>query len=211
MIGPNGSGKTTCVNLLTGFYKPDSGTITFQGEQIQGRPPYAVCRKGIARTFQIPKPLKMLTVVENVMVGHIFGRHGERKVGPAKARAIDILKQTGLTKQLDSPANSLTPSQCRRLEIARALATSPKLLLLDEVMAGLSTAESEELVELVRSVRNSGVTIFMIEHVMRIVMSLCERLIVLNFGEKICEGSPEKIKCDANVVSAYLGSRGGLG
>lgn len=210
LIGPNGAGKSTIVNLITGVYKPDSGTVVFDGHQIQGHSTHQISRAGITRTFQIPKPLKKMTSLENVMVGCTFGRGKERNHEAAKAKAIEILERVGLANRYDVVAQGLTPSECRRLEIARAMATLPKLLILDEVMAGLSTGESEDMMVLIRKLRDSGITIVMIEHVMRIVMRLSERIIVIDAGEKICEGIPSEVVNDEKVVTAYLG-RGSTG
>ena len=207
LIGPNGAGKSTIVNLLTGFYKPDVGSITFDGRQIQGHSTHQISGLGITRTFQIPKPLRKMTTLENVMVGCIFGRGKERRSAIAREKAIEILGQVGLADWTDILAQSLTPSQARRLEIARAMAALPKLLFLDEVMAGFSAAESEDMMALIRKIRDSGVTIVMIEHVMRIVMRLSERIIVINGGQKIFEGLPSEVVRDENVVSAYLGRK----
>jgi branched-chain amino acid transport system ATP-binding protein len=207
LIGPNGAGKSTIVNLITGIYKPDSGTVTFDGHQIQGHSAHQTNRMGIARTFQIPKPLRRMTTLENVMVGCTFGRGKERRREAARASAIEILERVGLTGRSDTLAQGLTPSECRRLEIARAVATQPRLLILDEVMAGLSTAESEDLMVLVRKLRDSGITIVMIEHVMRIVMRLSDRIIVVDNGVKISEGLPTQVMNDEKVVTAYLGRR----
>ena len=207
LIGPNGAGKSTIVNLLTGFYRPDGGSVTFDGHQIQGHSTYQISSLGIARTFQIPKPLKRMTALENVMVGCIFGRGKERRSAIAREKAFEILGQVGLADRTDALAQSLTPSQARRLEIARAMAALPKLLFLDEVMAGFSASESEDMMALIRRIRDSGVTIVMIEHVMRIVMRLSERIIVISNGQKICEGLPNEVVSDEKVVGAYLGTK----
>ena len=205
LIGPNGAGKSTIVNLITGVYKPDGGTVTFDGRQIQGKSTHHIGSIGITRTFQIPKPMKKMTSLENVMVGSTFGRGRERSREAAKVKAFEILERVGLANRSEVLAQGLTPSECRRLEIARAMATLPKLLMLDEVMAGLSAAESEDMMALIRKLRASGLTIMMIEHVMRIVMKLSDRIVVIDAGEKICEGAPAQVTNDEKVIAAYLG------
>lgn len=205
LIGPNGAGKSTVVNLIMGVYKPDSGTVTFDGHQIQGQSTHQISALGIARTFQIPKPFKRMTTIENVMVGCTFGRDKDRRAEVSRTKALEILGRVGLASRADIEAQALTPSECRRLEIARAMATVPKLLILDEVMAGLSTVESEDMMVLIRNLRDSGITILMIEHVMRIVMKLTERILVIEAGVKICEGPPSAVMNDEKVVTAYLG------
>jgi branched-chain amino acid transport system ATP-binding protein len=205
LIGPNGAGKSTVVNLITGVYKPDSGTVEFDGRRIQGKSTHQISSIGITRTFQIPKPMKKMTALENVMVGSTFGRGKERAREAARMKALEILESVGLAGRPDVMAQGLTPSECRRLEIARAMATLPKLLILDEVMAGLSTVESEDMMNLIRKLRSSGITIMMIEHVMRIVTKLSDRIVVIDAGEKICEGIPSQVMKDEKVVAAYLG------
>jgi branched-chain amino acid transport system ATP-binding protein len=210
LIGPNGAGKSTVVNLITGVYKPDSGTVTFDGHQIQGKSTHQISSVGITRTFQIPKPMRKMTSLENVMVGSTFGRGKERNREAAKEKAIRILESVGLGNRFDVLAQGLTPSECRRLEIARAMATLPKLLMLDEVMAGLSAAEGEDMIALIKRLKDSGTTIMMIEHVMRVVRKLSDRIVVIESGEKICEGPPSQVMNDERVVTAYLG-RGSSG
>jgi branched-chain amino acid transport system ATP-binding protein len=205
LIGPNGAGKSTIVNMITGVYKPDGGTVTFDGHQIQGKSTHHIGSMGITRTFQIPKPMRRMTALENVLVGATFGRGKERNREAAKAKALEILEQVGLAGRSNVLAQGLTPSECRRLEIARAMATLPKLLMLDEVMAGLSTAESDDMMTLIRKLRDTGLTLLMIEHVMRVVMKLCDRIVVIESGEKICEGLPNQVMNDERVVTAYLG------
>ncbi len=203
LIGPNGAGKTTIFNLITGFITPDSGQVYFKGRTITGlTPPHEVCLKQIGRTFQLVKPFKDMTALENVMVG-AFARVPQ--AGEARRRALEIIDFLGLSKHRDSVAASLTISDRKRLELGRALATQPELLLLDEVVAGLNPKETEEIIGIIRRICNQGVTIFMIAHVMKAVMTLSDRIIVLHHGEKIAVGTPLEISKDKQVIEAYLG------
>jgi branched-chain amino acid transport system ATP-binding protein len=202
IIGPNGSGKTTAFNCITGFYHPTSGKVIFEGKDITKLPTYKVCRMGIARTFQIPKPFPELTVLENVMAGSIGV--GE-SISKAREKAEEILKFLGMEKLSLTVAKKLNVHGRKSLELARALATSPKLLLLDEVAAGLNPAELDFLIRCIHKIWKGGVTLVMVEHVMKTVMTLSERIIVLHHGEKIAEGPPKLIANDQNVIEAYLG------
>ncbi len=203
LIGPNGAGKTTIFNLITGFITPDSGEVHFKGEAITGlNPPHEVCLKHIGRTFQLVKPFKDMTVLENVMVG-AFTR--DKDAREARRRALEIIGFIGLSKHRDSVSASLTIADRKRLELGRALATQPELLLLDEVVAGLNPKETEEIIGIIRKISNQGITIFMIAHVMKAVMTLSDRIIVLHHGEKIAEGTPLEISKDKRVIEAYLG------
>jgi branched-chain amino acid transport system ATP-binding protein len=202
LIGPNGAGKTTCFAMIAGFVRPDAGTVRFAGTDITAAPPEAIAREGVVRTFQITQPFAGLTVAENIRVG-AFLRISDPAAATAHAREIGT--RLGLGPYLDRPAASLTVSARKRLEVARALATSPRLLLLDEVMAGLTPTEVNELVEVIHSVRQSGVTILMIEHVMQAVAALAERSYVLAEGALIASGTPREIASDPRVVEAYLG------
>jgi len=202
LIGPNGAGKTTVFNLVNGFFSPDSGGILFKGENIEGSRPDVICKKGIGRVFQLVKPFGDMTVLDNVVVG-VFSRVVSAK--EAKKEARSVLDFVGLLKKKDILAGSLTIADRKRLELARALATEPKLLLLDELFAGLNPKETEEAVALVQKIRDMGVTIFVIEHVMQAVMTLSERIAVLHHGKKIAEGSPQEVAKDEDVIKAYLG------
>lgn len=203
LIGPNGAGKTTIFNLITGFLSPDSGKVEFKGERITGlKPPHKVCLRHIGRTFQLVKPFKGMSVLENVMVG-AFSRI--KKAKEAREEAIKILDFIGLSGHRDSLASSLTVADRKRLELGRALATRPELLLLDEVVAGLNPRETEEIIRIIRAISNRGITLFVIEHVMKAIMTLSHRIIVLHHGEKIAEGTPAEISKDKRVIDAYLG------
>jgi len=202
LVGPNGAGKTTCFAMIAGFLRADAGRVAFEGTDITGEAPHRTAGRGMVRTFQITQPFAGLSVVQNVMVG-AYLRHPARAEAMAHARG--VATRLGLGDYLDRPADSLTVAMRKRLELARALATDPKLLLLDEVMAGLNPAEILEIVGLVRGIRDQGVTILMIEHVMQAVMALAETVHVLNQGAIIARGTPREIAADPAVVEAYLG------
>jgi branched-chain amino acid transport system ATP-binding protein len=202
LIGPNGAGKTTLFALLSGFHKPDAGRVVFDGADITGEAPHRVAERGMVRTFQIVQPFGALTVRENVAVGaHL--RVGDRK--EALAIAGEVATRLGMGAMLDKPASTLTVAGRKRLEVARALATRPKLVLLDEVMAGLNPTEIDEIVPMIRAVRDAGTTVLLIEHVMRAVMRLSERVYVLNQGRMIAEGEPQDVANRSDVIEAYLG------
>ncbi len=208
-IGPNGAGKTTTINLLTGVYRKSSGHVTFQDKDITRITPNRVARLGIARTFQITKPLLGMSVAENVMAGALFGTAGRNNnVKQAREKAVESLELTGMIDKREFPVSKLTVPDRKRLELARSLATDPVLLLLDEVMAGLRPREIDEALELIKTINEKmNVTILFIEHVMRAVMSISQRIIVLNTGRKIAEGNPEEISNNPQVIEAYLGRK----
>jgi branched-chain amino acid transport system ATP-binding protein len=202
LIGPNGAGKTTLFAIITGFLPPGEGRVVYDGADIAGEPPHRLARRGIARTFQIVQPFASLTVRENIAVGTHLSR---RARADALAAAGDIARTVGLGELLDRPAATLTVAGRKRLELARALAIEPRLLLLDEVLAGLNPSEIRDMVPIIRAIRDRGVTIVMIEHVMQAVMSLAEHVFVLSEGRIIAEGPPHVIAGDPRVVEAYLG------
>ena len=207
LIGANGAGKTTLFAVIAGNQKPSAGTITFDGERIEGRRPDQISRRGIARTFQIVRPFGELSVVENLAVGAMFGARQERSMERAEERAREILEDVGLSARAGDFASELTLAGRKRLEVARALATEPKLLMLDEVLAGLTPSEVNEAVAMIRDLQEKyRLTVIMVEHVLRAVMQLCERIVVLHHGEKIAEGTPELVSSDPAVIAAYLGT-----
>ncbi len=205
LLGPNGAGKTTLFNVINGVYPPSEGKVSFRGQDVTGKKPYDLAHMGLARTHQIVRPLNELTVRENVMVGSCFG-YEQRRLGEAAAIADETLAFVGLGARADQLAGSLNVAQKKRLELARALAARPVLLLLDEVLAGLNPAEIAEMVETIRKIRDRGISIFMIEHVMHAIMNVSDRIVVLEFGRLIAEGTPTAIVNDAKVIEAYLGS-----
>jgi len=208
LIGPNGAGKTTLFNLIAGVYKPDIGEVRFKGENLIHLKPDQICKKGIARTFQIPKPFFHMSVLENATVGAYFGFEKKGGVKEAQARAEEAIEKAGLKGRVRTLANNLTLMERKRLELARALATQPEILLLDEVIAGLNPTETLEMVKAILEIRASGITILMIEHVIQAVMKLSDRIVVLNYGKKIAEGLPAEIANNRDVIRAYLGGVG---
>jgi branched-chain amino acid transport system ATP-binding protein len=208
LIGPNGAGKTTIISLISGTLVPTAGEIVFEGRHIERLPAYRRARLGIGRTFQVMKPFPGLSVLENVTVGALFGTGGgERNRKRAEEKAREWLRFTGLERRMDQRADALGGPDRKRLEFAKALAMNPKLLLLDEVMAGLNHVEVDEVVELIKKMREKGVTILVIEHVMKAIRRLADRLLVLHHGQQIAEGPTDQVLKDSRVVEAYLGKR----
>lgn len=205
LIGPNGSGKTTLFNLIAGVFKPDRGLIKLEGKDITGASSAVVCQMGIGRTFQIPLPFSRLTALENVRLGRVYGSQPAQSIRQAEMEADEILEFIGLKAKRPVVSGSLPLLDRKRLELGKALATRPKVLLLDEILAGLTPAEIDMAMKLILAIRDSGVTLIVVEHVMKAIMGISDRIIVLNSGAKIAEGPPKKVVHDRNVIEAYLG------
>jgi branched-chain amino acid transport system ATP-binding protein len=208
LVGPNGSGKSTLLNLISGVYKPDSGKIFFLDEDISKLPPYVICSKGITKTSQTVQSFPEMTAIENVLTGVLFNDKKNTEKTEALPRARELLEFVGLNQEkFDIPAKNLNVVELRRVQLAKALATMPKLLLLDELLTGLTPRESDEAIELIKLINKQGVTVLIVEHVMRVIMGLCDRVTVLHHGEKIFEGTPKEVVNDKRVVKVYLGKR----
>jgi len=205
LIGPNGAGKTTLFNLISGALVPQSGAVKFKAENIAGLKPHRICKKGVARTFQSVKIFANMPALENTLLGALFGKPNNTAAADALREATELLEFVGLSAARATPAKDLTLANQKRLEVARALATKPELLLLDELMAGLNPTEVAQAMELVTRIRDRGITVFMIEHVMKAIMSVCDRIMVLHHGVKIAEGTPQEIATSKTVVEVYLG------
>ncbi|WP_277656610.1 ABC transporter ATP-binding protein [Seleniivibrio woodruffii] len=202
IIGPNGAGKTTLFNVINGFYKPSKGEIVFEGAQIGGKKPHEICLAGMARTFQIVRPLRRLSVFDNVLASAFLRAKNKAE---AEKIAEEVLKFTDLYEDREVLSKGLPLGKRKRLEIARALATKPKLLLLDESFAGLNPAELDKSIEIIRNIKKSGITVMIIEHHMKVIMSISDRIVVLTYGQKIAEGTPDEIRHNQQVIEAYLG------
>lgn len=207
LIGPNGSGKTTFFNLVTGFLRPDGGRIKFKGKDITGLKPHRICQAGIARTFQLVKPFTEMTALQNVIAGRTYGSKPLRSIKQARLESEELLEFTGLSRKGSVEAGRLGLVDRKRLELARALATKPDMLLLDETMSGLTPAETEDAIRLIKDIRDSGITVMLVEHVMKVVLGMSDRIIVINVGEKIADGKPQEITGNKAVIAAYLGKR----
>ena len=208
LVGPNGSGKSTLLNLISGVYKPDSGQIVFLDEDISKLPPYSICAKGITKTAQTVQSFPEMTATENVLTSILFNQKKSTSKTDSLEQTHELLTFVGLSKdKFDVKAKSLNVVELRRIQLAKALATSPKLLLLDELLTGLTPKESDEAIALIKLINKQGVTVLIVEHVMRVIMGLCNRVIVLQHGEKICEGTPKQVCSDEHVIKVYLGKR----
>ena len=211
LVGPNGSGKSTLLNVISGVYKPDSGKILFLDEDISKLPPYAICARGVTKTSQTVQSFPDMTTVENVRIGVLFAKKQDKEVD-ADDKARELLNFVGLGKEkFGVLAKNLNVVELRRVQLARALATEPKLLLLDELLTGLTPKECDEAISLVKLINKQGITILMVEHVMKVIMGLCETVTVLHHGEKICEGTPGEVCSDESVIDVYLGKKFAFG
>jgi len=208
LVGPNGAGKSTLLNIVSGIYLPSSGTVIFDGEDITYLRPNKVCKLGIAKTFQLVQSFPELTAIQNVLVGALFGDSERINMKEAEGKAEEKLEYVGYPRdKINYPVKNLNVVELKRIQLARALATDPKLILLDEVTTGLNPKESNDAISLIQKIRESGITILMVEHVMRIIMNVSDRVVVLHHGEKIAEGTPEEITKDEKVISSYLGEK----
>lgn len=208
LVGPNGAGKSTLLNLISGVYKPDSGSITFNGKDITKMPPFKVCKLGITKTFQLIHSFPEMTSLENVMVGALFGDTDNKSMKDAENKAIELLDFIGFPKdKIYQPVKNLNLMELKYIQLARALSTNPKLILLDEVTTGLNPKESLQAIELIKKMRDNGTSVLMVEHIMRIIMNVSDRIVVLDYGKKIADGTPEEIANNETVIESYLGEK----
>ncbi len=208
LVGPNGSGKSTLLNLISGVYKPDSGKILFNDEDISSLAPHAICAKGITKTAQTVQSFPDMTATENVQISVLFNEKKSKEKIDSISRSHQLLEYVGLGKEkFATPAKNLNVIELRRIQLAKALATNPKMLLLDELLTGLTPKECDQAIEIVKQINKQGVTVLIVEHVMRVIMGLCDNVVVLQHGEKICEGKPKEVVTNENVVNVYLGKR----
>jgi len=208
LVGPNGSGKSTLLNLISGVYKPDSGQIIYNGEDITKLAPHKICARGITKTAQTVQSFPEMTATENVLTSAVFNQKKLKEKSNTLQKSRELLEFVGLAKEkFDTPAKNLNVVELRRIQLAKALATNPKMLLLDELLTGLTPKECDEAIALIKQINKQGVTVLIVEHVMRVIMGLCDRVVVLQHGEKICEGTPKQVCTDENVVNVYLGKR----
>jgi branched-chain amino acid transport system ATP-binding protein len=212
LVGPNGSGKSTLLNLISGVYKPDSGKILFNGEEISKFPPYVVCARGLTKTSQTVQSFPDMTALENVLVGVMFSEKKQKEKMHSADRARNLLEYVGIQKEkFNAQAKDLNVIELRRIQLARALATNPKMLLLDELLTGLTPKEHDEAIALIKLINKQGVTILMVEHIMKVIMGLCSNVTVLHHGEKLCEGTPGTVCSDPEVIKVYLGKKYSVG
>lgn len=208
LVGPNGSGKSTLLNVISGVYKPDEGKIIFMGSDISKLPPYAICSRGVNKTSQTVQSFPDMTTIENVRIGVLFAKRQSDHEMDSEKKARELLNFVGLgSEKFNVPAKNLNVVELRRVQLARALATNPKLLLLDELLTGLTPRECDEAISLVRLINKQGITILMVEHIMKVIMGLCEQVTVLHHGEKICEGTPAEVCSNKEVINVYLGKK----
>ncbi len=208
LVGPNGSGKSTLLNLISGVYKPDSGKILFNGEDISKLAPHVICSRGITKTAQTVQSFPDMTATENVQISVLFNEKKSQAKVDSISRSHELLEFVGIGKEkFGVPAKSLNVIELRRIQLAKALATNPKMLLLDELLTGLTPKECDQAIDIVKQINKQGVTVLIVEHVMRVIMGLCDTVTVLQHGEKICEGSPKEVVCNENVVNVYLGKK----
>jgi len=208
LVGPNGAGKSTLLNLISGVYRPDTGSIMFNGTDITRIPSYKVCKLGITKTFQLVHSFPEMTALENVMVGALFGDVDNGNMNAAKQKALELLQFVGFSrKKIYQPVKNLNLMELKYIQLARALATNPRLILLDEITTGLNPTENQQAIDLIKKMRSNGISVLMVEHIMRVIMGVSDRIVVLDYGEKIADGTPEEIANNETVIESYLGEK----